>query len=281
MSTRTLIAGSADRDRPLVDFLAEQLACSRRAAKALLDQRVVFVNRRRVWMARHPLQPGDRVEVHDPAGVGAPAPGALSWLWSDEVLGVADKPPGLTVTGPDGLETRIRRLDPSRPWQALHRLDRHTSGCVLFACRPDTRDAMILQFRRREITKVYYALVAGVPAAPERTLRTPLDGKTAVTHYRVLQAGPLASALQVRIETGRTHQIRRHLAAIGHPVLGDPAHGTQTLDRAVLRAIPRPMLHARSLGFAHPHRASPRRVESPIPDDILRQARALGIRTAR
>jgi 23S rRNA pseudouridine1911/1915/1917 synthase len=236
MSTRTLIAASTDRDRPLADFLASQLACSRRAAKALLDQRVVFVNRRRVWMARHPLQPGDRIEVHDPAG--ASAPDTLSWLWSDETLAVADKPPGLTVTGPDGLETRIRRHDPSRPWQALHRLDRHTSGCVLFACRPDTRDAMIRQFRSREITKVYYALVAGVPAAPVRTLRTPLDGKTAVTHYRVLQAGPLASALQVRIETGRTHQIRhlrQHLVgeAVGHHEAGMPRGAPQVHQAAL------------------------------------------------
>jgi 23S rRNA pseudouridine1911/1915/1917 synthase len=131
------------------------------------------------------------------------------------------------------------------------------------------------------VAKEYYALVDGVPAARRRTLRTPLDGKTAVTHYRLLDAAALAGALQVRIETGRTHQIRRHLAAIGHPVLGDPEHGDPRVDHAILRGIPRPMLHARALGFAHPRDNTPVRVQSPIPEDIRRQARTLGIRPPR
>ncbi|WP_173933606.1 RluA family pseudouridine synthase [Chelativorans sp. Marseille-P2723] len=189
----------------------------------------------------------------------------------------------------------------------VHRLDRDTSGVMVAAKTDEAHMALAEEFashgRNGDLERVYVALVWGVPkrmagmidaplgrALQDRTLRAVVpenraDSRDAVTHYKVLErygegaseGGGIASLVECWLETGRTHQVRVHLAHIGHPVIGDPAYGrafrtkAQRLPEdaaAKVAALPRQALHARVLAFRHPETGEPMRFEAPIPDDL-------------
>ncbi len=263
----------------LWDFLTNALGVSRRAAKRLLDDRVVFVNGRRVWMAKHALRLGDRVEVAGAAGAPAAAPDApVPVLWQDDAVVVADKPAGrLSNEGPDSVEARLREQLRRPGLVAVHRLDRDTSGCLLLADGPEIEAALIEQFRGREVGKVYRALVVGVFPAGETRMDDPVDGRPARSRARRLAAGDRASELDVRIETGRTHQIRKHLWARKFPVAGDKQYGGARELPPDFRHVPRQMLHAAELTFTQPLTGAPVKVSAPLPADYRLWRRKLGI----
>jgi 23S rRNA pseudouridine1911/1915/1917 synthase len=261
--------------RSLQDFLAERLQASRNKAKELIDSRNVIVNGRRVWMARHRLVAGDRVELAAGQTPLSPAAeDALRPLVEDGGILVVSKPPGLLTTGPGSLETRVREARKNSAWRAVHRLDRDTSGCVLMTDDDGLFDALVERFRAREILKVYHVIVKGHFAAAERTLHGPIEGQEAITRLRRLDAGDFASHLSARIETGRTHQIRRHLADAGFPVLGDRLYGPKKVDDRRLMSVPRQMLHASVLEFPHPRTDRRMRAEAPMPPDFRACLRA-------
>ena len=263
------------RPGPLLAFLAEAFGCSGRAAKRWLDARRVLVNGRRVWMARHPLQPGDRVEMHDAPAPGREAP--LPVLYEDPDVLVVDKPAGLLSNGSRSVESRLRTLRGEPALTAAHRLDRDTTGCLLFARSDAAREALINAFRAGRVEKDYEALVAGRADRLPREILRPIEGRSARTRVRVLRAGHRASRLRLRIDTGRTHQIRRHLVDEGCPVLGDRAYGTARSLPPDLRAVPRPMLHALRLAFPHPVTGVRVEAEAPLPADFRDWLARLGL----
>ncbi len=236
----------------------------------------------------------------DPAKAGA----ALVVLYEDEHLIAVDKPSGLAVHPGSGiigftLVDLARAHTGERPagsFQAspAHRLDRDTSGIVLVA---KSRRAMVRfteLFTAGEVHKEYLALVKGRLAAGEGKVDIPLAEheqtaksrdvhgiklQAAVTHYRVIASGANATLLNCTIETGRTHQIRRHLAAIGHPVLGDRRHGDFALNRRFKAesGLDRLFLHARRLALQHPVSGEPLSFESLLPDDLTEVLRRLAM----
>lgn len=252
----------------LQQILAQHLSLSNNQAKALLDERGVFINGRRIWMCRHKVHPGDRIELTGPEKTQKNAPTPCTVLFEDDDCLVIDKPAGLLANAsPDSAEARIQsKIHPSV--RAVHRLDRDTSGCLLLAKNNAAETALIEQFRNHTVKKIYHALVLGSVEKPSGTIRMPLDGQQAVTHYQRLAASPALSCLHVEIDTGRTHQIRRHLASIGNPVAGDKQYGKQELDDPRLRRIPRQMLHAASLTFTPPSAEKPVTVRAPEPKDF-------------
>ena len=259
----------------LLEFLARALGLSRRRAKGLLDRHAVFVNDRRVWMARHALRAGDRVQVNLPAAAGAPR--EIAVLYRDDAVLVADKPPGVVSNGADSAEAMLRQSLGLPGLAAVHRLDRDTTGCLLLACDGAVRERLVEAFRGGAVAKVYRAIVVGVPTPPEGAFARPLDGKRARTEYQVMSAGALAAQVRIRIATGRTHQIRRHFADAGHPVAGDPVYATGALHAPALKAIPRQMLHAESLRFPHPGHGGTVEARAPLPADFTRALRGLGL----
>jgi RluA family pseudouridine synthase len=276
---RTLVVAAPPAGIPLIDFLALRLDLSRRKAKAILDERRAFVNGHRVWMAHHRLKTGDRVEFAPAPDAGPAAPAAAPRaLYRDDRYQVFDKPPSLLTVGRDSLESVVKAMPGQADWRAAHRLDRDTSGCVLFAADRDAFERAVTLFRDRRVHKVYHALVRGAPRFTERTVSLPLDGQPAVSHVRVVDAGRAAAHVTVVIETGRTHQIRKHLSAIGHPVLGDRAYGTGGALAPELRAVPRQMVHAAELAFPHPDTGQPVTARSPLPADFKACMRDLGLR---
>jgi 23S rRNA pseudouridine1911/1915/1917 synthase len=267
-------------------FLAEHTG-SRTAAQRLIDAGAVTVDGERK-AKRHVLHGGERVEIGElparPEPEAAEAPFEIAW--SDEHLLVVDKPAGVVVHPARGNRTgtlaqALRGVAKGGEDQdragIVHRLDRDTSGLLLVARTEAAYDALRAQMRARAITREYLALVEGRPPAREGTIDAPLgrdrrvrtrissdtdEGKPAVTHFEIERALPHSTLLRVRLETGRTHQIRAHLLEIGHPVLGDPEYGKPGYG------LERQFLHAERLALAHPITSAPLDVRSALPEDL-------------
>lgn len=262
----------------LLEYVARTQGLSLRKAKALLDTRNVFVNGRRVWMARHPLKDGDRVEFPvDAAAYAHTPPATLPILFSSSQYWVISKPPGLLSNGPGSAETILRHQTGCPVLRAVHRLDRETSGALCFARDTSAFDTAVAWFREGQVVKVYEAIVRGIPDRPRGTIRLPIDGAAARTEWTLVKAHRGAAHLRVRIHTGRTHQIRKHLAAAGHPVLGDRHYLTGRLDDPRLRAVQRQMLHASVLEAPLDDAGHAVRIHAPRPADFVAVLREFGL----
>jgi 23S rRNA-/tRNA-specific pseudouridylate synthase len=230
-----------DRE-PLVDALARELGCSKKLAKRLLDERKVFVNGRRVWMAKHALKAGDKIEVQgfeeSPAEVEIPI-----LLQSKDFL-VIYKPPGILSDGSGSAEALLRVRLSNSQLRAVHRLDRDTTGCVLFAQNEEARQRAIAEFESKRVKKLYLVLVMGEVPAQLGRIQSPIDGKPAETIFKVLGRNKSGALLQAELVTGRMHQIRRHLGTTGLVVAGDKQYGRRSPTLRRERQVLRQMLHA-------------------------------------
>ncbi len=280
-----------DSGKTLQQFLSERVGLSRRAAKAMLDGRSVWVNRRCVWMANHILHTGDTVEyprmvakaareqpgsARSPAGVSARK---IPILCETEHYIVADKPAGMvSCDGEGSAEAALRAQTGNPALSAVHRLDRDTSGCLLFAKSAEARAAAVEVFKTHRTTKIYRAIAIGHPPHLPMTVDAPLDGKPASSRISGEDSSADASFLRIRIETGRTNQIRRHLASIRCPVAGDRVFGLKTARDPKLLSIPRQMLHASAIELADPlDPKSEIKAHSPLPADFRRALRLFGM----
>ena len=265
------VVSKAEANKSLQDFLAVKLAVSKRAAKNLMDERLVWVNRKIVWMAHHTLHTGDTVEVPASRKAAGGPPAKIRVLVEDDHYLVADKPSGLLAVGEGGAEELLRAQTGLPALQAVHRLDRDTTGCLMFAKSAAAFDAAVSVFKTRNVVKLYHAIVFGTFDRTASTVNQELDGDRAVSHIQREAYSKDASFLKVRIETGRTHQIRRHLASIRHPVLGDREHGLKFARDPRLMTIPRQMLHASGLEMPHPMQSGKTlKAHSPLPADFRR-----------
>ena len=280
----------------------ERIKRAIRDGKCLLDGQVCAVPSTR-------LVPGQRIElrVEPELQTLTPEAGELNLIWHDAHLAVLDKPAGLVVHPcPSCSEaTLVHRLlayfpqmtcmESRRPG-IVHRLDKDTSGLMMVALNEEARLKLSADFAQHEIEKLYLALVHGVPKPKQGDIqasigRHPLQkikmalvpeskgGKPAHSRYTVLYADPMQrfSLLKIRIFTGRTHQIRVHMAARGHPLWGDNLYGA-AVER---NAAPRQMLHAHELAFIHPVTGKRQQFTSPPPQDFQHYANILSRRMYR
>ena len=274
---------------------------SRTQARRWVEEGRVRVDGTSVTKASTLVTAGQVVEVESPA-VLAIDPRArevpLTVLYEDEHTLILDKQPGLVVHPAEGLDEvtlieavaarypEVREIDDSDRGGVVHRLDRDTSGVIVLAKSAEAQFILKEQFRLRETTKAYLALVEGRPDPAEGIIDAPLGpdptapyrraivehGQSAKSQYRVLeQYGDEAALLEVRIFTGRTHQIRVHLAAIDHAVLGDALYGHSSEE------IPRQALHAWHLGVTLASNGAWREFAAPLPEDM--RAAILALRT--
>jgi 23S rRNA pseudouridine1911/1915/1917 synthase len=271
-----------------LDVFLARAAGSRAAAQRLIAAGRVLVDGE-PRAKRHTVAAGESVTIA-PADE-APAPtvpdARYAVAYEDEHLLVVDKPAGVVVHPAQGHEqgTLAQALagrvaggeDPLRAG-IVHRLDRDTSGLLVVARTEAAHAALKEQLRRREITREYLTLVEGRPAARAGTIDAPLgrdrrvrtrvstdtdDPRPAITHFEVEEPLTGFTLLRVRLETGRTHQIRAHLLAIGHPVAGDREYGG-----AGRLGLERQFLHAERLAFPHPVTGEAVEVRSPLPGDL-------------
>jgi 23S rRNA pseudouridine1911/1915/1917 synthase len=272
----------------LDQFLAEPVG-SRASAQRLIDAGLVVVDGR-LRPKRYPLTGGEFVEVDEPgvpeAAVDAePAPFEIAY--DDDHLLVIDKPAGVVVHPGRGNHsgTLAQALagiaaGGEEPWRAgiVHRLDRDTSGLLVVAKSEETHRALKKLLAERRLHREYLALVDGHPEARSGTIeasigrhrRDPLlmsidtdTPRDARTHFELERLLADAALLRVMLETGRTHQIRVHMAAIGHPVLGDRQYGGR-----MAYGLTRQFLHAARLSFPHPATGEQVDVQSPLPEDL-------------
>jgi 23S rRNA pseudouridine1911/1915/1917 synthase len=218
----------------------------------------------------------------------------------DRDIVIVEKPAGLLTLSTEAHEkdTLLSRVSAyllhrfrRRPYVGVvHRLDKDTSGAVVFARSREMLTSLQKLFGRHEVSREYLAIVEGRVVKESGTVSLDLvadrgdrrrgtakrgeRGVPAVTHYRVLERLRGATLVALNLETGRTHQIRLHMASLGHPVLGDRVYRGRDFEAPVLE-VPRQMLHARTLGFVHPGTGEPVSAESPIPDDFRQALRSL------
>jgi len=239
------------------------------------------------------LRQGDRVRlppVRMSNTVKTAKPAEFPIVHEDAALLVIDKPAGVAVHGGSGVSFGvIESLRAARPQAKLlelaHRLDRDTSGLLVVCKKRSALVEMHRMLREGEVEKIYTAMVKGLPATESFQVDEPLHkyvsgsgerrvsvregGLKAVTNVKVIKRGHDFGQLEVRLLTGRTHQIRVHLAHTGHPVLGDDKYGDFELNRALVKqGVGRLFLHAGRLGFAHPVTGERLQLHAPLPKDM-------------
>ena len=276
----------------LQDFLALKFSLSRRTAKAMIDGRSVWVNRKCVWIARFALRTGDLVEIPSLVVKGARKQSGgedarretkdvrhVRVLWSNESYLVCDKPAGVvSCDDPKSVETILREQEKIPTLEAVHRLDRDTTGCLMFAKNHAAFLAAVEVFKTHKVSKVYHAVATGSFKYAHQVIDSPIDGQPAVSKVTREGASADASFLRIRIETGRTNQIRKHLASVRAPIVGDRVFGLKSARDPRLMRVPRQMLHASTLTLPDP--LSPHdeiSVHSPLPADFRATLKIFGM----
>jgi 23S rRNA pseudouridine1911/1915/1917 synthase len=269
-------------------FLAVPLG-SRARAQALIDGGRVRVDGS-VRPKRHLVAAGEAIEIDETPLEPGPVPdepAPFEVAYEDEHLLVVDKPAGVVVhparghwAGTLAQALEGRAAGGEDPWRAgiVHRLDRDTSGLLVVAKNDSVHRALKALLAHRRLRREYLALVDGHPPARTGTIDAPIgrhrrdrklmsidseSPREARTHFEIERLLPGSALLRVALETGRTHQIRVHLAAIGHPVCGDPQYGTRGQF-----GLERQFLHATRLAFVHPVTGAEIDVSSPLPPDL-------------
>ena len=267
--------------------VAQKFALSRRAAREAVRSGKVDVDGEPVDEPGHEVPAGARLDLRPDRPRRRRVRTRLSVLHEDRDVLIVDKPAGLLTVPTDAREKDtlwsralhyLQLRYGGRPYAGIvHRLDKDTSGALVFARNRDALHALQDRFRTHAIDREYVALVDG--SIPERGVfdadlvrepglrrsiaRPGQSGRKAETRYRTLERFPGAALVSIQPRTGRTHQIRVHFSAAGHPVLGDRVYGGGASE-----AAPRQMLHARRLGFPHPRTGEPLSAEAPIPEDF-------------
>lgn len=275
----------------LMDFLLEKMGgMSKTSVKNLLSRRVVQVNGSIETRHDTPLKAGDVVAIIPGQGNHELTHPKLKIVYEDDHLIVVEKQVGLlTVAAHPGasettafsiLRDYVKKADKHNGIYVVHRLDRETSGLLVFAKTKELQEYMRTYWRQLVTMRTYVAVAEGVVEKEEDTIKTwftedprstmvyssPVDdgGKLAVTHYKTIKTNDRFSLLELHLDTGRTNQIRVHLASIGHPIISDRKYGSGQVP-----PIDRLALHARILEFIHPVTEKTVHFETPVPREFL------------
>lgn len=277
-----------DENSQLLKFLIDTLkGKSRTTVKSLLSHRQVAVDHHIITQFDYPVMVGQKITITLGKIAKEIKYRGLRILFEDPYLIVIEKDAGMLsiATAKEKLLTtysilsgHVKREDPNNRIFVVHRLDRDTSGIMMFAKSEEVQSVMQRAWQEAVIERTYVAVVEGVVENDEGTVRSFLkenkalvmystkvtgEGDEAITHYKVLKRHPELTLLEVKLETGRKNQIRVHMKDLGHPVVGDKKYG------AKLNLIGRTCLHARVLAFIHPVNGTEVRYETPIPGPFL------------
>ncbi|WP_224365932.1 RluA family pseudouridine synthase [Hyalangium versicolor] len=299
MKRRTFQVEGGLVGRSVVEAVAAELGMTTEVARGLVEAGAVYLAGRRCREPDARPRQGQVVAVvleeagRSPLAAPTPPP-ALSILFEDEDLVAVDKPPGITAQPTEGRvgESLVDRVSErlGQPAGLVHRLDRETSGVTVFGKTSAATSALAAEFREGHAHKRYVAATGpGLPASGTMDLPLSKDpsrpgrwrasraanGVPALTDFRTLYAGEAFCLVELLPQTGRTHQLRAHLTALGTPILGDARYGGAA--RAAELLAPRCLLHAQALELSHPRTGKPLRIEAPVPEDLRRFFSAAGV----
>lgn len=288
-----------ERSKRIDRFIAEKTGITRSQVRLLIENGRVLVNGMAV-KAGYRVKPSDEIAVRqapapEPQTALVPEDIPINILYRDGHLAVVDKPPGMVVYPAPGhaggtlmnaLKFHIEKLagvgGPLRPG-VVHRLDKETSGVMVVALSDAAYYGLVEQFKERGVKKRYLALLYGKLKGESGRISSKIGrsgtdrkkmstragrGKEALTSWEAVERLSDATLVSVRIETGRTHQIRVHFSSIGHPVLGDRTYGRKISIAS--QSFRRQMLHAEALGFTHPITGEHMEFTAPLPEDMKR-----------
>lgn len=270
-------------------YLKQIVQVSGRSIQRMTRQKGLVLNGKPTFLQRK-LKPGDKLQIMITASNDCslkPESGEVDILYEDKFIIVVNKPArqlvhpaGQTVSGTlvNYLAFQLKQRGIVGEIRAVHRLDRDTSGCVLFAKDPHSQFLLSKQLTAGVIHRTYWALVRGIVLSPSGTIDTPIGphpsqpnrravnerGESAITHYRVLQTFSETTLLECKLETGRTHQIRVHLAHLGFPIIGDGMYGVR------VAWMPRQALHASSISFRKINTEEELTIHAPLPTDFAK-----------
>ena len=271
------------------EYLKKILAYSGRKIQKLIRQKGILLNKKSVYLQKK-VTSGDllRVLIFEDQSYGVLAEtGIIDILYEDADIIILNKPTNMLVhptgqtfegTLANYLAGYFQQSGEVLTIRPLHRLDRDTTGCILFAKNAQTQSLLEQQLHNGDFKRCYYALVNGNIEPPCGTINHPIGkhlskpnrravnpaGEQAVTHYKMIKSFQDMSLLELNLETGKTHQIRVHLAHIGHPIIGDRMYGKSS------PLITRQALHAKKISFIHPTDKKEITVHSPFPRDMER-----------
>ena len=284
-------------DKALAKLLPEH---SRARLQGWIRDGYVLIDKK-LMRPRDKIQGGEQVEIRAEIEVqisASPENIPLQIVFEDEYLIIINKPAGLIVhpgagnpqhTLMNALLHHDQKLDQIPRAGIVHRLDKDTSGLLVIARTPQSHTSLVKQLQTRDMHREYVTIVSGTMTAggtidqpigrhPKHRTRMAIvkNGRTAITHYRIIRKYRHHTQLQVNLETGRTHQIRVHMTWHHHPIIGDPVYGTKKqlvkgMDANlanIVTAFPRQALHARAIQLLHPHSDELMTWEAPIPEDI-------------
>jgi 23S rRNA pseudouridine1911/1915/1917 synthase len=268
-------------------FLRQQVGLSRSRIRALKKYNAIWLDDCPVWV-NHVLAGDEQLVLqiatpHEQPQI-IPEPIPLNLLYEDQDLAIVNKPAGMVVHPVKKHQSGTLANALVYHWQAqmepvsfhpVHRLDRLTSGVIVIAKNAWAHQQLDQQIASGTIKRLYLAICQGAPQPASAKISAPIqsfpetprreiraNGQSAVTRYRILRQSPPAALLAVKLFTGRTHQIRVHLAYLDHALWGDPLYGRSEAD------FPRPALHAAQISFIHPRSGLPLKFKAPIPEDF-------------
>lgn len=245
----------SDKESKLVEFISSKLNLSKKKAKEIIDQKRVFVNNKIVWISSYTIKPNDLITILSSKD------GSYEIIYQDDDFIVISKGPNIVVDQEKlSLENILKKDFQNQDIKAIHRIDKDTTGLVLFA-----KNIQVFEYMKKNwknVQKIYYCISYNEANFDFREIDLPIDGKIACSTVVNISKKNGLSLFKVRIFTGRKHQIRIHLSKIGYPILGDYIYGPKKSNILVNR----PMLHSYKIEFDY--KGKTMSFVSPLPSDM-------------
>lgn len=269
-----------DKRTDLKNFLAERLNLSKKKAKELIDSKSILVNSKRVWIANHILNVGDVVEIPS-FNFSYDKNFSIkdSILYEDEFIIAIQKPPFFDSNkSKNSVEYHLQQFKKDKKIEAIHRLDRETSGVLLFAKNKKVFNKFKELWTEKKVKKLYLAISYGSANFKRKVVNIPVDKKIAKSDISVLSKNDRYTLFKIDLKTGRKHQIRIHLAEIGFPIIGDKVYGLKKIEDNLTKDIKRQMLHAYEISFIHPFIKKKIIIKAPIYKDFKKALKVLNLK---
>lgn len=249
----------------LKTFISENLNISRSKAKELIDSKQIFVNNQRVWIATYKLKKGDIIDVPDVIEMDKTY--NVDIIYEDKYVVAINKPSGLIVDEKNSdFENVLKNAVNCPELRVIHRLDKETTGGLLFAKNNDIFEEFKNLWEEKKVTKIYFAICLNETDFDRKVVKKKIDGKEAESFLETIAISEGLSCFKIITKTGRKHQIRKHLADIGYPILGDKLYGPKIIKQNKFKKVSGQLLHAYQLSYICPWEKKEIIIKADFPD---------------